>query len=70
MPKRLVLDLDDVVSRFEVGQQSLDNFEGMALGPKLPSGEQSLLLVTDDNFSAAQRTVFVALRLQGFASRP
>jgi hypothetical protein len=27
----------------------LDNYEGMALGPKLPSGRRSLILVTDDN---------------------
>jgi hypothetical protein len=67
LEKRLVLDLDDVVGQFEAGQRSLDNFEGMALGPRFASGEQSLLLVTDDNFSSTQRTVFVALRIQADA---
>jgi hypothetical protein len=61
--KRLVLDLNDVVERFDVGQRTLDNFEGMALGPRLPSGARSLLLVSDDNFSDRQRTVFVAFAL-------
>jgi hypothetical protein len=63
--KRVLLDLNDVVERFEAGHRTLDNFEGMALGPRLPSGAQSLLLVSDDNFSATQRTVFVAFALRG-----
>jgi hypothetical protein len=70
LAKRLVLDLDDVLGQLEPGQQSLDNFEGMTLGPKLPSGERSLLLVSDDNFSSEQRTVFLALRLQSGTAAP
>lgn len=62
--KRLLLDLDEVVSRFDAGQQSLDNFEGMTLGPRSASGAQTLLLVTDDNFSRRQRTVFLAFELR------
>ena len=27
----------------------MDNYEGMALGPVLPDGRRSLILVTDDN---------------------
>jgi len=61
--KRLVLDLDDVLGRLQPGLQSLDNFEGMTIGPTLPSGTRSLLLVSDDNFSAYQRTVFLAFRV-------
>lgn len=64
--KRLVLDLNDVIQRLEPGLQTLDNFEGMALGPRLPSGARSLLLVSDDNFGAHQRTVFLAFALRGF----
>jgi hypothetical protein len=30
-----------------------DNLEGLALGPRLPNGHQTLLLMSDDNFSAA-----------------
>jgi phytase-like protein len=62
--KRLVLDLKDVVQRFDPGLQSLDNFEGITLGPRSPSGPRSLLLVSDDNFSEQQRTVFLAFALR------
>jgi 3-phytase len=62
--KRLVLDLKDVVGRFDVGLQQLDNFEGMTLGPRLPSGARSLLLVSDDNFSTSQRSVFLAFLIR------
>ncbi len=34
----------------------LDNVEGMTLGPKLPDGRQSLVLVSDNNFAASQFT--------------
>jgi len=63
LAKRLVLDLDDILGQLEPGQQTLDNLEGMTFGPRLPSGEQSLLLVSDDNFSSQQRTMFLAFRI-------
>lgn len=37
-----------------------DNLEGMTLGPRLPDGRQSLVLVADNNFSTAQATQFIA----------
>jgi hypothetical protein len=64
LSKRLVLDLDDIVPKLEPDARRLDNMEGMTLGPDLPSGDQSLLLVTDDNFLAVQRTVFLAFRFR------
>jgi hypothetical protein len=36
-----------------------DNVEGLTLGPLLPDGRQSLVLVADDNFSDEQRTQFL-----------
>lgn len=42
--KRLVLDFDDL------GLPKIDNFEAMAWGPRLPTGERTLLVVSDDNF--------------------
>jgi hypothetical protein len=42
----------------------LDNLEGMALGARLPDGTKSLLLVSDDNFSDAQRSQFLLFRLR------
>lgn len=65
LTKSLVLDLDEIVPKLEPGAQSLDNLEGMTLGPELPSGEKSLLLVSDDNFRAEQRTMFLAFRVKG-----
>ena len=56
--KKLVLDLS------ELGIY-LDNLEAMTLGPRLPDGSQSLLLVSDDNFRDAQITQFLLFRLKG-----
>ena len=39
----------------------LDNFEAIALGPVLPDGRQSLVLVSDDNFSSGQTTRVIVL---------
>jgi hypothetical protein len=54
--KKLVLDLADLKIK-------LDNLEGMAIGPKLADGSQSLILVSDDNFSDKQFTQFLLFRL-------
>jgi len=54
--KRLLLDLADLGI-------PLDNIEGMALGPVLPDGRQSLVLVSDNNFSDTQTTQFLAFAL-------
>lgn len=56
--KRLLLDLADLGI-------PLDNLEGMTLGPQLPDGSQSLLLVSDDNFNPNQFTQFLLFRLNG-----
>ena len=37
----------------------LDNIEGMVIGPDLPDGRQSLILVSDNNFAASQFTQFL-----------
>jgi 3-phytase/alkaline phosphatase D len=41
----------------------LDNLEGMSWGPRLPSGNRSLILVSDNNFSARQTTQFLAFEV-------
>jgi hypothetical protein len=43
---------------------TLDNLEGMTLGPRLPDGTQSLLLVSDNNFEEEQKTQFLLFRLK------
>ncbi|PZV17487.1 MAG: endonuclease/exonuclease/phosphatase [Pseudanabaena sp.] len=54
--KKLVLDLSTLGIK-------LDNLEGMAIGPRLADGSQSLILVSDDNFSENQFTQFLLFRL-------
>lgn len=56
--KQLLLDLSTLGIR-------LDNLEGMTIGPRLPDGSQSLVLVSDDNFQAKQVSQFLLLRLKG-----
>lgn len=41
-----------------------DNIEGMTLGPVLPDGSRTLLIVSDNNFAPSQVTQFIALGLQ------
>jgi hypothetical protein len=41
----------------------LDNVEGMTIGPKLPDGRRSLILVSDNNFAASQFTQFLLFAL-------
>jgi len=54
--KKLVLDLATLGIK-------LDNLEGMTIGPRLADGSQSLILVSDDNFSNRQVTQFLVFRL-------
>jgi hypothetical protein len=56
--KKLVVDMADL------DLSTVDNIEGMTWGPKLRSGERTLLLVSDDNFSATQVTQVVALAIR------
>jgi hypothetical protein len=41
----------------------IDNIEGMTFGPALPDGRQSLVFVSDNNFSPGQFTQFIVLAL-------
>jgi hypothetical protein len=54
--KRLLLDLRTLGI-------PLDNVEGMTLGPRLPDGRQSLVLVSDNNFAPSQFTQFLLFAL-------
>lgn len=55
--KQLLLNLSDLKIR-------LDNLEGMAIGPRLPDGSQSLLVVSDDNFRIGEITQVLLFRLK------
>ena len=54
--KTLLLDLDDLGI-------PLDNVEGMTFGPRLRDGRRSVVLVSDNNFSATQFTQFLLFAL-------
>lgn len=54
--KTLLVDLD-------VYGLTLDNIEGITLGPALPDGHRSIILVADNNFSTTQVTQFIALSI-------
>ena len=56
LKKKLLLDLK------ELGIY-LDNLEGMTFGPRLPDGNRSLILVSDNNFNEEQITQFLLFRL-------
>lgn len=47
--KTLLLDLHKIRSSVRSG--TIDNIEGMAFGPRLPNGNLSLLLISDNNFN-------------------
>jgi hypothetical protein len=53
--KTLLLDLDTLGI-------PLDNIEGIAWGPTLNDGSQSLIFVSDNNFSGSQFTQFLAFK--------
>ena len=55
--KRPVLDLAELKIR-------LDNLEGMSWGPRLPNGNRTLILVSDDNFNPRQITLFLAFEVR------
>ncbi len=61
MQKTLLFDLRTI----GIG---LDNLEGMTLGPKLADGSQSLILVSDNNFSENQVNQVLLFRLSKSAA--
>lgn len=55
--KRLVLNLKTL------SLQRVDNLEGIAWGPRLPNGHDTLVLVSDDNFHPPQITQLLAFEV-------
>ena len=53
----------DAVFAFDDLGIPIDNIEGMTFGPALPDGRQTLVIVSDNNFSAVQFTQFIVLAL-------
>ncbi len=59
--KTLWLDFDNFLS--ESGFPGIDNVEGIIMGPALANGNSTLIVVTDNNFSARQKTLFYAFEI-------
>lgn len=60
--KRLVVDLTELNLPTDANHPTgLDNIEGLAFGPKLADGRQSIVLVSDNNFSPNQFTQILTL---------
>jgi len=55
--KRLLLNMDDLGIY-------IDNVEGVTLGPKLPNGNQTLIFVSDNNFSKEEITQFFLFEIK------
>ena len=59
MRKQLVLDLYDLGI-------AIDNLEGITLGPQLPDGSRSLLMISDNNFNSDEQvTQLLLFRING-----
>ena len=56
--KRLLLDFDSITSRLSPALSRLENFEAMTFGP-IVNGVPTLLIASDDNFRATQKTAFL-----------
>ncbi|PTL06907.1 esterase-like activity of phytase family protein, partial [Staphylococcus gallinarum] len=56
--KQLVANLNEQ----DIGK--IDNIEGMTFGKQLPNGNDSLVLVTDNNFNQSQKTELIAFEVQ------
>lgn len=57
LQKSLLLNMDKL-------GRLIDNIEGATFGPVLPNGKRSLIFVTDDNFSDAQKSQFLLFEVQ------
>jgi hypothetical protein len=47
------------------GNFNPDNVEGLSLGPVLPNGDQSFILVVDNNFNGTQNNQFIMVAVPG-----
>lgn len=56
MKKKLLLNMDDM-------PEFIDNIEGITLGPVLPNGHQSIILIVDNNFSELEKTQVFLLEI-------
>lgn len=51
--KELIFDFNSI--RKKLSRRSVDNLEGMAFGPRLPNGNRTLILISDNNFNRVMK---------------
>jgi len=56
--KQLLLDFDTITSRLSSALSRLENFEALSFGP-IVNNTPTLLIASDDNFRATQKTSFL-----------
>ena len=63
LEKELLFNFKSV--KKQLSKKSIDNIEGITFGPKLPNGNLSLILVSDNNFNSLgeQLNQFILLEL-------
>lgn len=61
--KKLLLDFNSI--RKKLSGRIIDNLEGLAIGPRLENGNQSLLVISDNNFNSVlkQKNQIILLEL-------
>jgi hypothetical protein len=59
-----LLDLSTLAPKFSPALARLENFEALSFGPPLPDGTRTLLVVSDDNFRASQKTSFLIFAIR------
>lgn len=61
--KTQILEFSKLRPSLARGFKTIENFEGIALGPQLQDGRRMLFVVSDNNFNTKQKTVFLILAL-------
>lgn len=59
MKKEKLIDFEELFKN-----QKVENFEALAWGPTLPDGRKSLLVMSDNNFSAKERTTLLVFAVK------
>jgi Esterase-like activity of phytase len=67
--KTFLIDFDALIPQLPPELANLDNFEALAFGPTAPSGDRTLLVISDDNFLPTQHTAIVWLSIDETGDR-
>ena len=63
--KKLVLDFSTIKDKLDPSFLGIDNLEAVFFGPVSPNGKKTIWFVSDNNFSAAQRTQILVFEIEG-----